>query len=86
MKSPDTNARNTGAVTRRSFIQTTGQTAALAVLGGGAALATVDKGLAVPSGKRIRVGIIGCGSVSWKYIPPLQSKPYIELAKKLRQI
>lgn len=63
MKSPEPNLRDTGAVTRRSFIQTTGQTAALAVLGHGAALATVDKGLAVPSGKRIRVGIVGCGSL-----------------------
>lgn len=42
-------------------------------------LATADKGLAVPHGKKIRVGIIGCGSVSWKYIPDLKSRSYIDL-------
>ena len=68
-------------ISRRSFLRKTGEaTAALGLLGAASiAQATADKGKAVPSGKKIRVGIIGCGSVSWKYIPDLQSRPYIEL-------
>jgi predicted dehydrogenase len=68
-------------ISRRSFLRMTGQTtAALSLLGAASvARATADKGEAVPSGKKIRVGIIGCGSVSWKYIPDLQSRPYIDL-------
>ncbi len=68
-------------LSRRSFLRTTGQTAAALGLFGAASVAqaTANKGKEVQGGKKIRVGIIGCGSVSWKYIPDLQSRPYIEL-------
>lgn len=78
MKSQNENSQNADTLSRRSFIGVTGQAAALAMLGG-TALATADKGRPVPDGKKMRVGIIGCGSVARMYIPNLKSKPYIDL-------
>lgn len=68
-------------MSRRSFIRSTGQVAAAMTFLGQSSVvrATADKGKPVPSGRKIRVGIIGCGSVSWKYIPDMKSRPYIEL-------
>jgi len=68
-------------MSRRSFICSTGRLAtAMTFLGQSSVVqATADKGKPVPSGRNIRVGIIGCGSVSWKYIPDMKSRPYIEL-------
>jgi len=34
---------------------------------------------AEPPGKKTKVGVIGCGSVSTKYLPHLQSSPFVEL-------
>lgn len=33
----------------------------------------------VPEGRKLKVGLIGCGSVSGAYLPNLTSKPYIEV-------
>ncbi len=68
-------------MSRRFFIRSAGHAAAAITLLEAASItqATADKGKAVPSGKKIRVGIIGCGSVSGKYIPDMKSRDYIEL-------
>ena len=34
---------------------------------------------AKPSGKKTKVGVIGCGSVSTKYLPHLKGSPFVEL-------
>ncbi|MHC4911918.1 MAG: Gfo/Idh/MocA family protein [Planctomycetota bacterium] len=73
-------SREIKKMTRRQFVREATGAAALGLLGvASVARATADKGKAVPGGKKIRVGIIGTGSVSWHYIPDLQSRPYIEL-------
>jgi predicted dehydrogenase len=81
MKTKTPIAKRNNAMSRRSFISSTGHAAAVITLLRGASItqATADNGKAVPSGKKIRVGIIGCGSVSWKYIPDMKSRPYIEV-------
>lgn len=33
----------------------------------------------VQDGKKIRIGLIGCGSVSGQYLPHLSKSPYVEL-------
>ncbi|MDG2012867.1 MAG: Gfo/Idh/MocA family oxidoreductase, partial [Pirellulaceae bacterium] len=59
---------------RRRFIQrSAGTVAALSALPPGQA--ADDE----PSGKKTKVGIIGCGSVSRKYLPHLKSCPFVEL-------
>jgi len=47
---------------RREFVRNAAGAAALAVTGVGLAASRVRAG----SDRKIRVGIIGCGSVSWK--------------------
>lgn len=56
---------------RRTFLMQTAA-AATGVLAAGQAAAP-------PDGKRIKVGVIGCGNVSRSYLPDLIEKPYIEL-------
>jgi predicted dehydrogenase len=60
-------------VTRREFTKTT--------LAAGAVLASGATGLlgANPSGKRIRTGVIGCGSVSGQYFPVLTKSHFAEV-------
>ena len=59
-------------VTRRTFLERTA--------GAGAALTTIGvAAVAEPPKKRIRVGIIGCGSVSGVYLPNLSKCPYAEV-------
>jgi predicted dehydrogenase len=63
---------------RRSFLAQTAATGAAYTLGGIAAQTSA----AAPSAanqKRIRVGVIGCGSVSGVYLPHLSKCPYVEL-------
>jgi predicted dehydrogenase len=64
---------------RRSFLeQTMGTGAALTVAG----MTTASLSFAATensNSKRIRVGIIGCGSVSHSYLPHLSKSPYAEL-------
>jgi predicted dehydrogenase len=60
-------------ISRHEFLQRT------AMAGVGFLLSSV-KGLAgVAESKKIRLGIIGCGSVSNSYLPHLSSSPYVEL-------
>jgi predicted dehydrogenase len=63
---------------RRSFLAQTAATGAAYTLGGIA----VQNSAAAPSAgnqKRIRIGLIGCGSVSGMYLPHLSKCPYVEL-------
>lgn len=73
-KDVSTLANNTmNTITRRAF----GQSALLA----GAALATAPVGSlgAEPPARRIRTGLIGCGSVSNAYLPVLTKCPFAEV-------
>jgi len=66
----------TGGVTRRSFIQRMAATSALAMTG--MAFKTADA--AYQKGERkVKVGVIGCGSVSGSYLPVMVESPVIEL-------
>ena len=58
-------------ITRRDFSKTT--------LLAGAAVASGAVAVAAESPKRIRTGVIGCGSVSNSYLPVLSQCPYVEL-------
>jgi predicted dehydrogenase len=58
--------------------QTVGSGAALA-LSGMAAAEQNQITARVVSDKRVRVGVIGCGSVSGKYLPHLSACPFVEL-------
>ena len=65
-------------ISRREFVRGTTASVALALAGlGSASLANSPP--AWKTNQKIRVGIIGCGSVSWKYIPQLQSQPFLEI-------
>jgi predicted dehydrogenase len=60
-------------LTRREFTQT-------ALLGGAALVANALPVLgADPPARRIRTGVIGCGSVSHSYLPTLTASPHVEL-------
>src|SRR5262249_30021909 len=49
-------------------------------LAAGAALGLAGRGNAAePERPRIRVGVIGCGSVSHSYLPHLSKSPFVEL-------
>jgi predicted dehydrogenase len=48
-------------------------------VGSGVALAVGSAGRAEDKPKRIRVGVIGCGSVSHSYLPHLSKCPHVEL-------
>src|SRR5438093_2091694 len=64
---------------RREFMRTSGMatasTVALGTFGSTQTIPGADK----QSGKKIRVGIIGCGSVSRMYFPSLSKCPYAEI-------
>ena len=62
---------------RRTFIKATSGAAALAISGlsGLHAQETTD----VPVSRKLRIGVIGCGSVSEKYLPDLTSQPFIDI-------
>ena len=62
---------------RRQFLERTGAGAALALVG--LAQQATARGAQAAAGKRIRVGLIGCGSVSGRYLPHLSECPYAEL-------
>jgi predicted dehydrogenase len=65
-------------ISRREFVRGTTGAVVIAMAGlGSASMATSSP--AWKFNRKIRVGIIGCGSVSWKYIPELQSQPYLEI-------
>jgi predicted dehydrogenase len=66
-------------LSRRSFLGTTSQAATLSLLGGSIIQAIAGSLQTVPDGKKIRVGIIGCGKVSKYYLINMKSRPFIEL-------
>lgn len=57
---------------RKQFLNYTALAAA------GAMLSSIE-GLAISTQKKIRVAIIGCGSVSTQYLPHLSKSPYVQL-------
>lgn len=60
-------------MSRQDFLKTT-------ALAGAAFLVTSLEGLAMGSAiKKIRVGLIGCGSVSNRYLPHLKASPFVEV-------
>ena len=61
---------------RRVFIQRSAGVGTMAALSG---LPIGQSAAAEPSGKKTKVGVIGCGSVSRKYLPHLKSCPFVEL-------
>jgi predicted dehydrogenase len=61
-------------IDRRSFV---GQGVALALATG--STLTSPAGAGAKDAKRIRVGVIGCGSVSNRYLPQLSDSRYVEL-------
>ncbi|MBE0539783.1 MAG: Gfo/Idh/MocA family oxidoreductase [Verrucomicrobia bacterium] len=61
----------TTQLTRRDFTKTT--------LFAGAAVITAGAAAFAQSARRIRTGVIGCGSVSHSYLPVLTECPYVEL-------
>jgi predicted dehydrogenase len=62
---------STTQLTRRDFTKTTLFAGAAVIAAGAAAFAQ--------SARRIRTGVIGCGSVSHSYLPVLTECPYVEL-------
>ena len=66
---------NEKKMTRRKFVHGATGAAALAVTG----LSLAESIAYAKDGRKLKVGIIGCGSVSEKYIPEIRSKPYFEL-------
>lgn len=68
---------------RRSFlhrgVKLSAAAAALGSFGGMAVAADETPAVATSQGKRLKVGVIGCGSVSTKYLPHLSQCPFVEL-------
>lgn len=73
----------TGGIHRRTFLgQTLGTGAALTLAGvvqAAPAATTAASGPVAGTNKKIKVGVIGCGSVSHRYLPHLAECPYVEL-------
>ena len=59
-------------ISRHEFLQRT-------AMAGAAALLSSVEGFAIAQQKKIRLAIIGCGSVSGSYFPHLSKSPYVEL-------
>lgn len=66
-------------VTRRDFARSALLTGAVAAAGGSGASAAIDALAAEPRVRRIRTGVIGCGSVSNSYLPVLTRCPHAEV-------
>src|SRR5688500_11597546 len=60
-------------MTRKEFLEKTGSAAAAVMLS-----SVVSDAGNFPQGK-IKVGVIGCGSVSTQYLPHLSKSPYVQL-------
>ncbi len=67
-------SHTTSQTDRRSFLHQSASLGAALALN---ALATPSA--AQPNAKKIKVGVIGCGSVSTKYLPHLANCPFVEL-------
>lgn len=63
------------SITRKDFIRKSGTITAAALLAPGIATSVSCK----PGSKKIRIGLIGCGSVSGVYLPHLSKCPYAEV-------
>ena len=59
-------------ISRQEFLQRT-------TLAGAAMLLSSLESLALSENKKIKVGVIGCGSVSTQYLPHLSKSPHVEL-------
>ncbi len=75
---------STHSPSRRSFTKTAvaaGVVAATGSLAGCATPSLIAQGAstAASSGRRIRTGVIGCGSVSHQYLPTLVNSPHVEV-------
>lgn len=68
-----------GDIDRRSFLERTTTGSAALTLAGVASTVTAFAADEKPTDKKVRVGIIGCGSVSHSYLPHLQKSPYVDL-------
>src|SRR4051812_39311119 len=66
-------------VNRRTFLERTAATGAVLTMAGVAKPFAAPAAAAEPPTKRIRVGIIGCGSVSGVYLPHLSKCPFAEV-------
>jgi predicted dehydrogenase len=66
---------NNRNISRKQFLQLVGKMGAAAIL---APIIARAEGLYQP-GKKIRVAVIGCGSVSNMYLPHLSKSPHVEL-------
>ncbi len=65
-------------IPRRQFLrETVAVTTALGLVR--PALAADPAPAAIPAGKKIKVGLIGCGNVSGSYLPHLTQQPFIEV-------
>lgn len=64
---------NTASINRRDFV------AAVSATGATLLATTTVRTAENAAGKRVRVGIIGCGSVSGQYLPNLAKCPYAEV-------
>ena len=64
------------ATNRRVFIKRSAGVGTVAALN---SLPIGQTAAAEPSGKKTKVGVIGCGSVANKYLPHLKSSPFVEL-------
>ena len=60
-------------ISRKEFLEKTGSAAAAVML------SSVVAGARGPQEGKVRVGVIGCGSVSTQYLPHLSKSPYVEL-------
>lgn len=66
-------------IDRREFMRTSGTAAASTVAFGTLSATQAASAVDEPRSKKIRVGIIGCGSVSRMYFPSLSKCPYAEI-------
>src|SRR5215212_6124641 len=66
-------------VNRRTFLERSVATGAVLTMAGVAKPFAAPAAAAEPPKKRIRVGIIGCGSVSGVYLPHLSKCPFVEV-------
>src|SRR5262245_17756277 len=65
-------------IDRREFLSGGAVVGSAAAVGVAAKAGRSEAG-AQPTGKKVRVGVIGCGIVSRKYLPNLSACPFVEL-------
>jgi hypothetical protein len=70
---------NATKIHRRAFFERSAVAGAAAALGNVVNQQSEAVASDVASAKRVRVGVIGCGSVSGAYLPHLAACPFVEL-------